>query len=266
MQQSRFAQAEQDFTRSLELKPDWTWALINRAVAREGQRAWAGAEHDLTAALARPDAPSRVYFLRAKVRRAAGNAAGADEDRAAGLRQPPTDALSWNTRGFWRMNSDPNGALSDFDEAIKANPRELEALKNKAMVLADLPNRPREAVSVLDRLLGLYPNYHAARAGRGVYLAGLGERDRARADAEDCLRESRRRSCSASSPGCTRSWRTDSSGADKTQAPRLLARAFRTGFDQFGLIDGDPDMAPLRGDPAFQRLVAGAKSLVLPKR
>jgi len=267
LQQSRFPLAEQDFSRALERKPDWTDALINRALAREGQRDWAGAEADVTAALAQPDAPSRVYFLRSKIRRAAGNVAGADEDRTAGLRQPPTDALSWNTRGFWRLGHDPVGALCDFDEAIKSNPRQLEALKNKALVLAKYLNRPRDAVLVLDRLLEFYPNYHEARAARGVYLARIGECDRARADAEQCLREEPSPFLVYQLAGVYALLaKTDPSGADKAEALRLLARAFRTGFDQFALIDQDPDIAPLRDDPDFQRLLAGARSLALPKK
>src|SRR5262249_33591414 len=54
IQQRRYADAVQDFDEALHLRPAWTGALINRAVAREGCRDLAGAETDLTAALAQP--------------------------------------------------------------------------------------------------------------------------------------------------------------------------------------------------------------------
>src|SRR5262249_1295167 len=124
-----------------------------------------------------------------KIRREANDLAGANADRAEGLKRLPTDAVSWNTRGVWRMNDDPIGALRDFDEALQMDPRFREALQNKALVLADMLNRPRGAVAVLDKLLELYPSHVEARAGRGVYLARIGEIVRAKKDAADCRRE-----------------------------------------------------------------------------
>src|SRR5207253_6003368 len=103
----QYAEAEADCTRALQDKPDWTAVRINRGLAREGLRRFQEAEADFTAALANPDAPTRLYFLRSRVRRAAGNAAGADADRAEGMTREPTDAISWSTRGTWRMAKEP---------------------------------------------------------------------------------------------------------------------------------------------------------------
>src|SRR5262249_9745530 len=159
----------------------------------EGQQKYAAAERELTELLKQPDVPSRVWFIRANVRRRAGNPAGATADLAAGLKTPARDAMSLNARGLARLNgfswlkSDPVAALAGFEEALRLDPRRWEAMQNKALVLADHLNRPRDAVTVLDQLLALDPDSVEARAGRGVYRARLGERELALRDADDTI-------------------------------------------------------------------------------
>jgi tetratricopeptide (TPR) repeat protein len=262
LKQGWFDLAEDDFTRALELSPAWTAALIDRAVAREGRQDWAGAERDLTAALARPDAPTRLYFFRAKVRRSAGDKAGAARDAADGLKRQPADAVSWVTRGAERMDADPHGALADFDEALALDPRSRDALQDKAVVLADYLDRPRDAVAAMDRLLDLYPHHVEARAGRGVYLARLGDAARAKQDAADCLAEEPTPFRFFQMAGLyAQLTKHDPAGPAKGDALRLLAEAFRNGYDDFALVNTDPDLDPVRRDPGFKAVVEHAQAL-----
>jgi hypothetical protein len=55
--------------------------------------------------------------------------------------------------------------------------------------------------------------------------------------------------------------KTDPSGAAKQKAMQLLAKAFRTGFEQFPIIDRDPDLDPVRNDGDFKALVEHARKL-----
>src|SRR5262249_33119672 len=144
---------------------------------------------DLTQALSQPDAPTRLYFLRSVVHRSAGDAKGAEADAAEGFRQPPTDDVSWVTRGVWHLEVNPKEALGDFNEALKLNPRSRDALQNKAVVRADRLNQPADAARVMDQLLEMYPAYIEAIAARGVYLARVGDGKGARRDAATCLRD-----------------------------------------------------------------------------
>src|SRR5262249_16441821 len=247
LQQKRFQAAEEDFSYAMKLKQDWTSAQINRAIARQGQKDWEGALSDLDAILQRREAPTRIYLLRSMVRRAAGDIKGADQDAAEGLKKTPGDAVSWVTRGVWRMDNSPSDAVADFDTALKLDPRSRDALQNKALVLADLLNRPADAAAVLDQLLEMYPAHLEATAGRGVYLARMGDGKGARRDAETCLRDE---------PTAFRYYqmsglyaqlsRHEGDGKARQEAFRLLALALRSGFDDLDLMDKDSDLAPIR--------------------
>jgi tetratricopeptide (TPR) repeat protein len=268
LQQKNFAAAEADFATVLRLPPDpalTTHALVNRAIAREGRSDWAGADADLTAALDRADAPTRAYFLRSRVRRKAGDDAGADRDKAEGFKHTPADAVSWVTRGLWRVtekSADAKAAVEDFDEALAADPRSRSALQNKALVLADYLNQPKDAVAALDRLLELYPAYTEARAGRGVYLARIGDGARARRDAEASLMEEPTPYRYYQMAGLhAQLAKHEGDGPARREAFRLLAVALRSGFANFELIDKDSDLDPIRGSDEFKGLVAHAKAL-----
>jgi tetratricopeptide (TPR) repeat protein len=260
LKQGRFDQAEADFSRALARRSGWIDAIINRAIAREGKRDFAGAEKDLTEALESPDCPTRCYFIRAKVRRAIGDKQGAEMDSAEGRRREPTDVLSWVTRGVWNLSTDPKGALEDYEQALRLNPHSLEALHNKAVVLAESLNRPKEAAAVMGQLLQLYPRYIEARAGRGIYLARINDAESAMADARIVLEEEPTPFRMYQMAGVyAQLAKGDPSGKARQEAHRLAAKAFQSGFDRFDLIPTDNDIAPLRDDPEFRRLVDHAK-------
>jgi serine/threonine protein kinase/lipoprotein NlpI len=262
LRQGKHADAEADFTRALDRRPGWTDALFNRAIARNARLDYDGSEADLTAALEQPDAPTRAYFLRSRVRKALGNAAGAEADFAEGRTRMPTDEVSWLTRGYWNLEVDPKAALADFDEALKVNAKSRDALLNRAVVLVDKLNRPADAVKSMDRLLELNPAYTEARAGRGVYLARLGDAKRATADADRVLKEepTPHRYFQMAGVYALLS-KADATGRHKQEALRLLAHALRIGFSQFDKLDRDPDLEPIRQDETFKAMVGHARKL-----
>jgi serine/threonine protein kinase/tetratricopeptide (TPR) repeat protein len=263
LRQQEYRLACADFDTVIQLRPDLTDAYLNRALARQGLRQFQEAEQDLTEALKRGDTSTRLYFLRARVRGQRGDKVGASSDYQEGLRRTPVDEVSWLARGFAHLSRDPQAALADFDQALRLNPRSFAGLQNKAHVLAEKLDRTKEAVQVLNQAVELYPDATLARAGRGVVLARLGQRDQAIQDAQETLLRD------TSPPrlyqvACIYALTSAKHPEDRPQAFQLLSSALRKGYG-FDLMERDEDLNPIRGLPEFRRLVEAARALT-PKK
>ena len=262
-----YAAAEADLTKAISLPTEKIRAHLNRAIARKGKKDYSGALADLDTVLKDDASPVRALFLRADVKQISGDKEGAKRDRDEALRREPRDELSWSTRGYVRMANDPAGALNDFDAALAMNPRSREALLNKSIVLSESLNRPREAVAILDRLLEYYPDHFAARAGRGVVLARLGDCVKARQDATACLQQDRTPFLLFQMAGLFAQLSRHEKESDaKQEAMRLLAQSLRLGFTNLKLLKDDADLNPIRGELEFKRLADAAERLNPPRR
>jgi serine/threonine protein kinase/tetratricopeptide (TPR) repeat protein len=249
-----YARAIEDLDRVLAKRPDHLEARLNRALARLGQGNAAGAVADLDRILSRPEAPTRAWFIRARCHDALGQTERAARDRREGLGRVPQDELSWVTRGLNRLPDDPTGAIADFDEALKLNPRSWWALQNKANVLSESLGRTEEAVAALDQAIVDHPKSVPARAGRGVLLGRLGRRVEALDDAKACLALDR----SADTlyrVACVYALTSKAQPEDRSEALRLLALAVREDAAWLRVIPTDSDLDPLRRLPEFRRLV-----------
>jgi serine/threonine protein kinase/predicted Zn-dependent protease len=281
-----YIQSVADFDRAAAIDPDWVEARLEAALARyrlalaivrgdslpttrdellanggrslptDLKRLLTEAEERLTALLLRPDAPSRCYIHRSDVRRMLGNAAGAKADRERGISIEPAanDEQSFVMRGLMRESRDPNRALEDFRRAEAINPRSRWALQNQAHVLDELLKKPQEALAVLDRLVEMNPDLPEARAGRAVLLARVGRHAEARTDAEWVKKNVADPLLIYQVAGVY------SLIGDNREALRLLAIALTRGVG-FSLLANDPDLAPLRKRPEFERLQGAVRTL-----
>jgi tetratricopeptide (TPR) repeat protein len=152
-----------------------------------------------------------------------------------------------------RAARDPHGALADFDRALALSPSLRSALQSKASVLAEQLGRNADALRVLDRLLELYPDSVPGLAGRAVLQARLGHRDGAHRDARAALRRDGG-GLVRYQAACAFALTSARQPADAEEALDLLRQALRQGFG-VELLARDPDLAPLRGLPAFERLL-----------
>jgi serine/threonine protein kinase/tetratricopeptide (TPR) repeat protein len=255
----RWQDACADLGRAIDLRPDLPWAHFQRALAQKERGDYAAAERDLSRALALGLPETRAYFLRAEVRERRGDVQGARRDRTEGLRRRPVDEHSWLERGITRLGmKDSQGALADFANARKVNPRYLPAWQNTAHVLAEL-GRNDEALKAMQQAVSLYPDFVPARLGRGVLLARLGKREQAHRDARAALdRDASPRTLYQAANIYALTSRQNSE--DRLDAFPLLKRALAGGFG-LDVIDRDPDMDPIRNDPAFVRIVKAARDL-----
>ena len=257
---NRPREAAADFDRALTLRPGLVDALINRGLARLALADSAGAVADLSAALAQPTAPSRAWFIRATARERLGDAAGAQSDHAEGLRRIPNDHVGWVARAVAKLPGDPQGALADIDKALRRNPRYFPALQNRAAILSESLGRTDEAITLLDRTIGLHPHEIAACTGRGILLARVGRRSEAHEDA---------RKAQALDRGPETLYRVAGIYAltarthpdDARKALRLLAAAIGREPSWLKVVPVDPDLEPIRGRPDFQALIAALTPL-----
>jgi serine/threonine protein kinase/tetratricopeptide (TPR) repeat protein len=257
LRQKVYAEAEADFSTALKLRPKLPEGYLHRGLALEGQEKLGPALADLTRALELEGAPTRIFFARARVRHRLEDRAGAQRDQAEGLRRPPRDEESCIVRGIVRAATDPRGALEDFREAVRLNPRSLQGLYNQAYILSERLGRPQEAIGTLDRVIAGYPHLPGPRVGRGVLLARLGRRESAHKDgrkAVELASDSREILYQAA---CIHALTARSNADDRQEAFRLLTRALQLGFGHDRLAT-DSDLASLRTDPRFRKFVAGA--------
>ena len=107
---------------------------------------------------------------------------------------------------------------------------------------------------MLDRAVGLYPDFVPARVGRGVLLARLGRRKAAHRDAE----ESRKRDSSGETAyrvACVYALTSKAQPADRAPALRMLATALGLQAAWLEVARTDPDLDPLRGHAGFGELI-----------
>jgi tetratricopeptide (TPR) repeat protein len=254
LERREFRAALADFDAALYAHPEDPAALVNRALARLGLNDPRGAVADLDAALYLHGTPARAMFIRARAKSKLGDAEGARRDNEAGLAREPDDVASWVARGLARLPTDPKGALTDFDAALRLDPTSYDALQNKAAVLSENLGQTEQAVRVLDRAIELHPNRVRARDGRGILLARLGHRDAALRDAETALSLDKDAETFYRVAGIYAMTSREKS-PDRGQALRLLAAAVARDPTWLPIIPTDPDLGPIRAQPEFLALV-----------
>jgi tetratricopeptide (TPR) repeat protein len=256
-----YSEARADLDQFLVDRPDAVEGYINRALALQGLNEDKLAIEDLTKAIDLGATETRVYFIRSLSYERIGNGNAARKDQEKGSELRPSDELSWVVRGFAKLASNPNEALSDFDEALLLNPRSLDGLQNKASVLSEQLSRTAEAVEILNKEIEIYPNFVPGRAGRGVLLARLGKRKEAIQDAEECIRRDIQ-PATLYQVACIYALTSRLQPDDRQQALLLLTCALDKGYGS-DLIGIDADLNPIRNHPDFSHLMAKVKPLKL---
>lgn len=261
LQQQEYAEARDDFDTVLRLRPKYPAALVNRALACQGLGRHEKAVDDLTRALEAGATQTRIYFIRAGLHAQLGDPKAAKKDREVGLKRTPRDELSWIARGFAKLQDDPEGALSDYQQALRMNPNSAVALQNVAHVVSERLGRAEEAVEYMDRLVAQMPADANVLASRGVLLARLGKRDAAVTDADAAI-ELAPQAMVLYRAACVFALLSSDEAPDlRARAVKLLGRVLN---EQPRLVETairDADLLALRNDPVFLKLVSAANML-----
>lgn len=250
-------QARADLDRAIQLDPNLTDARLTRALVLRAIGKYQEALADLNELAADDLCPTRVFFARARVRDALKDRAGADADRAEGMKREPRDPASFVTRGLFRADKDPDAALADFRAAEELDPFYADAMVNQAWLLGEKMNRPEEAIAATDRLLRLYPDHMNGRTGRAVLLARVGRTKEAIAEARRCVATAPHPSAYYTA-GCVFAVVSAKDPAYRDEGLKLISTALLRGFGH-DLVLADGDLAPLREDERFRKLVEGVK-------
>jgi eukaryotic-like serine/threonine-protein kinase len=254
------SRALEDFEQVVSMRPDLPEGYLNRALAKLGLGDARGAADDLTICLGLEGAPSRAWFIRAEARRRLGELEGARHDRDQGLKEQPSDPAGFVARGVARLHGDSAGALADFEGALAIDPRFRFALQSKAHVLGEVLGRGDEALKVLDTLLQFHPDQVEAMCGRGVQLARFGRRDPALRDAGNALKLDDS-ALTTYQVACIHALLAKKDPPRSRDALRLLSESVRKDRSWIAVARTDPDMAAIRGLPAFEELLRGAEAV-----
>jgi tetratricopeptide (TPR) repeat protein len=186
--QKAFKDALADLNRCLELRPGDPYFFANRGVCHFNLGDMKSAEADLSQAIELGATETRLYFFRSMVRKALGDGPGAETDLATGLKLTPSDTDSWLSRGFYLVETDPQQALDNFQNAIRLSPRSATAWENCAALYAGKLNDLTKAIECMDELLRIEPENAKHWASRGALHARNNQPDKAMADAADALK------------------------------------------------------------------------------
>jgi tetratricopeptide (TPR) repeat protein len=125
---------------------------------------------------------AEAYNDRGTERATAGNNQGAIADFTEAIKLNPKFTEAYNNRGNSRMIlGDKQGALADFNRAIQLNPKDSEAYNNRGSLRADIGDKPGALVD-FDRAIQLNPKYTEAYNNRGNLRVKLGDKQGALGD------------------------------------------------------------------------------------
>lgn len=251
--------AKEDFSKAIEKRNTIPVFYVDRSVIAEKLKDYKAAIDDLTKALELGAQQSRIYHRRAWDYVQFGNMKAAAVDHRIALLLPPVDAEDWVERGREKSNSDPQGALADFDRALELNSSCTSALFAKALVLSKKLWRTDEAIRVLQSAAELRPNVLYFHAGLGLMYARNGDREKALAELQLChLGAENADSRALYLAAGAHAWLSEENSQDTEIALNYLARALNKGYGA-NWVESDRDLEPIRDNPKFVAALQSAR-------
>jgi tetratricopeptide (TPR) repeat protein/S1-C subfamily serine protease len=153
------------------------------------------------------------YNNRGNVRYELGDKQGAIQDYNQAIKINPNDALAYNNRGIVRNElGDKQGAIQDCNQAIKINPNDALAYNNRGIVRNDLGDKPG-AIDDFNLAIKFNPNYALAYNNRGVVRFQLGDKQGAIQDYNQAIKINPNLALAYTNRGIVRSELGDKPGA-----------------------------------------------------
>ena len=90
----------------------------------------------------KPSSPAEIYYNRGNARYKLGDKQGAIQDYNQAIKINPNEAKAYYGRGNVRSDlGDKQGAIQDYNQAIKINPKDAEAYYNRGFVRSKLGDK-----------------------------------------------------------------------------------------------------------------------------
>lgn len=258
-------EAFSDFTACLRIRPGSLTSRFNRAVAMRNMGDLPASLQELDVVIASDQASTRMVLLRRQIHAALGNEKQAAADLESAMRIQPRDANDWVALGVSQLASSPDVALKSFQSALKINSTHYSAMQNIAHVYAERLAQPERAIDFLDRLISLRPQAASPIASRGILHARLKRFQAAEQDARLAamlsptgLEQLQIAGIYALASDGTRDTVELTNQHARKMAVQFLSRALRSNASLAKLAVGDADLANLRNDAEFRRLITSA--------
>jgi tetratricopeptide (TPR) repeat protein len=156
-----------DFSRAIELNPEYVDAYDNRANSRQSQGDYDGVIADSDRALQLDPKDSYGYSDRAYAEQCKGDLKSAIEDDNRAIELDHTNGYVFTQRGYCKeMEGDLPDAMADYDRAIKIQPTGAYAYSERAYA-EEAMNEFDRALADYDRALELNPGDIDSYSGRG---------------------------------------------------------------------------------------------------
>jgi tetratricopeptide (TPR) repeat protein len=123
-----------------------------------------------------------IYYRRGNLRSDLGDKQGALADYNKAIKLKPDDADAYKKRGIVRSDlGDKQGAIADYNKAIELKPDFAEAYKNRGLIRSDLGDK-EGALADYNKAIELKPDFAQAYKNRGLIRSDLGDKQGALAD------------------------------------------------------------------------------------
>jgi tetratricopeptide (TPR) repeat protein len=129
-----------DFSKAIQLTPDYAEAYYSRGVAKREKGDYNGAIADWDKAIQLKPDYAYAYNNRGNAKSEKGDYNGAIADLDKAIQLKPNDAEPYYNRGNAKSEKgDYNGAIADYDKAIHLKPNYADACNRLAWLLATCP-------------------------------------------------------------------------------------------------------------------------------
>jgi Tfp pilus assembly protein PilF len=168
MNEKNYDRAIGDYSKAIELNPNYAEAYYNRGIVYMNEKNYDRAIRDYSKAIELNPNYTEAYNNRGNIFKNNKNYDRALEDYNKAIELNPKLTEAYNNRGVVFINKNRNAdAISDFNKAIELKPNLTEAYNNRGVVFIN-ENKNTEAISDVNKAIELDPDFADAYNNRGI--------------------------------------------------------------------------------------------------